>query len=268
VVTDTKSIVRSLAKGFRILEAFDPEEAEMTLSHIAERAQLDVGTTFRLVNTLVMLGYLQQVKGKRYRLGFKVLDLGFTSIARMDLPKSARPLLRSLLEENLVDSANIDVLDGSDLIRIERIQRGLQKPGLDQRLGSRVPVLDTPVGQVILAHLPKAHWLRLNIQNGMNGRTAVYDLGQNLESVKKQGYAYREPFSNGGKGLVVTPVLDVEGFPNAALSVTTSEREFSKEAFLDRIARRVVQTARDLERIWRISGSTYLSRAGSIQKER
>ena len=46
-IVDTKSQVLSLAKGFRVLEAFDSDERELTLSQIAARAGLDAGTTFR-----------------------------------------------------------------------------------------------------------------------------------------------------------------------------------------------------------------------------
>ncbi len=82
-IPPTKSLVLSLAKGFRILEVFDGRVPELNLSQIAERAELDSGTAFRLVKTLVMLGYLRQVENtKRYYLGLKVLDLGFNAISR------------------------------------------------------------------------------------------------------------------------------------------------------------------------------------------
>ncbi|MEJ7609267.1 MAG: helix-turn-helix domain-containing protein, partial [Bryobacteraceae bacterium] len=81
--TDPKSLVMSLAKGFRVLEVFDQHDTEQTLTEIAAKADLDAGTAFRLVRTLVMLGYLRQSKhNKRYSLGLKVLDLGFHAIAR------------------------------------------------------------------------------------------------------------------------------------------------------------------------------------------
>ena len=116
---DVKNVVRSLAKGFRILQAFKPDEAEMTLSQIAARTSLDSGTTFRLINTLVSLGYVARVSGtRRYRLGLKVLDLGFSTIGGMEVVRNARPILRSLLD-GMAYSANLDLLDGTDLVRVE-----------------------------------------------------------------------------------------------------------------------------------------------------
>ena len=58
---DSKSSVLSLAKGFRILEAFSGDVEEMTQSEIADLAGLDAGTTFRMLNTLVELGYVARV---------------------------------------------------------------------------------------------------------------------------------------------------------------------------------------------------------------
>ena len=67
-----KNTVQSLAKGFRVLEAFSAHTPEMTLSEIARGADLDPGTVFRIANTLVALGYLQKVPdSKRFRLSLK-----------------------------------------------------------------------------------------------------------------------------------------------------------------------------------------------------
>src|SRR3954471_20022357 len=82
---DPKNTVQSLAKGFRVLQAFTAEEPELKLSEVARRAGLDNGTAFRLLETLVMLGYLERLETKQYRLTLKPLDLGFNAIARMDL---------------------------------------------------------------------------------------------------------------------------------------------------------------------------------------
>ncbi|MBL6933206.1 MAG: IclR family transcriptional regulator, partial [Rhodospirillales bacterium] len=91
-----KSQVQSLAKGFRVLEAFSAEDRELTLSEIAGRVGLDPGTVFRILSTLTTLGYLDRVSGtKRFRLTLKVLDLGFHAIARTEVRDLARPILRS-----------------------------------------------------------------------------------------------------------------------------------------------------------------------------
>jgi IclR family pca regulon transcriptional regulator len=44
-----KNLVQSLAKGLHVLETFTATETEFTLSEIASRADLDPGTTFRMI---------------------------------------------------------------------------------------------------------------------------------------------------------------------------------------------------------------------------
>ena len=90
--------MQSLAKGFRVLHAFTAEEPELKLGEVARRAGLDNGTAFRLLETLVMLGYLERFPDtKQYRLTLKPLELGFNAIARMDLRTIAQPELRALV---------------------------------------------------------------------------------------------------------------------------------------------------------------------------
>ena len=84
-----KNTVQSLAKGFRVMHAFTADEPELKLSEVARRAGLDNGTAFRLLETLVMLGYLERLPDtKQYRLTLKPLELGFNAIARMDCARS------------------------------------------------------------------------------------------------------------------------------------------------------------------------------------
>ncbi len=144
----------SLAKGFRVLEVFTTREPELNLSEVAERADLDTGTAFRILRTLVMLGYVEQPEGgKRYRLALKVIDLGFNAIARMDLHSLARPLLRSLVGPTC-EAASIAVLDGPDVVYIDRVQAGFSPLGITRGIGSRVPAYCSAVGHAILAYLP------------------------------------------------------------------------------------------------------------------
>src|ERR1700674_4243917 len=84
--SSSKNTVQSLAKGFRVMEAFTSQEPELTIAEVARRAEMDNATVFRLLNTLVEIGYVNRVpETRKFRLALKVLDLGFNAIARSDL---------------------------------------------------------------------------------------------------------------------------------------------------------------------------------------
>ena len=59
-----KNYVASVGKAFAVLKSFTSETFELTLSEIAARADLDRGTAFRLIQTLIELGYLQSHSAK------------------------------------------------------------------------------------------------------------------------------------------------------------------------------------------------------------
>jgi hypothetical protein len=53
------------------------------LVQVADRAGLDTATAFHLVQTLVLLGYIERISGtKQFRLTLKPLELGFHAIAQ------------------------------------------------------------------------------------------------------------------------------------------------------------------------------------------
>src|SRR5207249_6795180 len=97
---------------------------------------------------------------KRYRLGLKVLDLGFNAIASMDFHSCARPLLRSLVGQ-VNEAASIGVLDGGHVVYVERVQAGLVRLGVHVHIGSRIPAYCTAIGHAILAYLPVEQRMRV-----------------------------------------------------------------------------------------------------------
>jgi len=260
-------VVLSLAKGFRVLEIFDAHEPELTLSQIAQRAGLDVGTTFRLVKTLVMLGYLRQdAGGKRYRLGLKVLDLGFNAIGRMDLHSVARPILRSLVGP-VNEAASIAVLDGADCVYVERVQLGLGRLGVTQRIGSRVPAYSTAVGHAILAHMPleqRLHVLNLRERVKLTPHTPVSipEIETRLERVRRLGYALSDQDTVLGVRVIAAPILDPDNHPWAALSAAAPSFTCSLEEFVNHTAEPVMKAAATMAKILRISGSTTMPWTG------
>lgn len=259
-VPNAKSTVQSLAKGFRVLEAFDAHEPEQNLARISERAGLDPGTAFRLVKTLVMLGYLRQVDGvKRYRLAPRVLDLGFHAIAGMDLHECARPILRSLVGQ-VNEAASISVLEGSDIVYIERVQAGFVRLGVNVRIGSRIPAYCTAAGHAILAHLSPARRTevlraRERIKITPSTLTGIAQIEQRLKSVRQQGYALSDQETVPGLRVMAAPILDADGHPFGAISVAGPSVACTLQDFIAASAEPLRRAAGELSRILRISGS-------------
>ena len=254
-----KSVVQSLAKGFQVLQAFTPDEPELVLADVARRTGLDKGTTFRLLNTLVMLGYVERVDdSRRFRLTFKCLDLGFNAIARSDLRTQARPVLRGLVGKTS-EAASLGVLDGADIVYVERIQAGLVRLGVDVRIGSRAPVYSTAIGQAIVAHLPERTQIDVleaqpRVQRTENTIVDLNRLLRRLRAIKETGYAFSNQENVSGLCVLAAPILDLDGAPLAAISVAAPTMQIAPAEFERLSAGPVLKAAQQLSNALRVTG--------------
>ena len=148
---------QSLERGLAILAEFRPATPELGISDLARCLGLSRSTSHRYVATLARLGYLQQNEDTRkYRLGPRVLDLGFAAINSMELRQISAPHLQKLADET-GHTVNMAILDGTDIVYIERCrtsQPGQREIDLDLHVGSRLPAYCTSMGKVLLAYLP------------------------------------------------------------------------------------------------------------------
>lgn len=255
-----KNVVHSLAKGLRVLEAFTADAPELVLAEVARRTGSDNATAFRLLNTLVMLGYVEKVPGSRaFRLTLKCLDIGFNAIARMDLRDLARPVLRALVGE-VNEAASVGVLEGSEIVYVERVQAGLTRLGVDIRIGSRVPVHSTAIGHAILAFLPREAQIRVlearpRPKLTEHTPTELPDLLARFDAVRARGYDVSDQETVSGLRVLSAPVLDADGTPIAGLSVAAPAFRMPRDAFEGAARGPVLTAAATLARALQATGS-------------
>ena len=257
---DPRNLVNSLSKGLRVLEAFTAERTEMTLSEVARAAGIDPGTAFRMLNTLVMLGYVARVPdSKRFRLTLKVVDLGLHAIGRSDLRELARPILRSLVGE-ISEAASLGVMDGGEVLYVERVRAGVTRLGVDIRIGTLIPAAAGIIGHAILAFLPPRDRERILATPPRRGDAAIHaltrtELDRTLEVVRQRGYALHDSLFGNGLRVLAVPVLDTDGYPVASISAAAPVMRMSIDEFRARTLEPVRAAARDIARAVQASGT-------------
>lgn len=262
-----KNSVQSLAKGFRVLQAFTSDLTELTMAEVGRAAGVDNATAFRFLNTLVQLGYVERVEGtRRFRLTLKCLDLGFNAIARADLRSLARPILRALIGPR-IEAASIGVPDGADVVYVERVQAGLARLGVDVRIGSRVPAYSTALGHAILAFLPRETQVRLLEARERRPLTATTltaldALLARLDRVRAQGFDLSDQENVTGLRVLAAPILDADGVPIAGLSVAAPAALMPLAEFEAAARRPVIAAAASLSRALAAGGTFAAPLAG------
>jgi IclR family pca regulon transcriptional regulator len=228
-----------VGKAFGVLQSFTSEAFELTLSEIAARANLDRGTAFRLIQTLVELGYLQAVpQSRKFRLGIACLDLGYTVLSGGALRALAAPLLRELAP-SVGDAASLGALDGGDVIYLARVSTGLDRYKIDRRPGTRIPAYSAALGHIMLAYLPRDEQVRRletrpRIKLSERTLTDLDALLERLDLVRQQGHAVSDGENAYGLRTLAAPIFGAQGSVIAGLSVTADATRMDMAAFHDR----------------------------------
>jgi IclR family pca regulon transcriptional regulator len=238
------SYSQSLERGLAILRAFGTGRPLLGISELAREIALTRSTTHRYVATLTRLGYLQQDDATRkYRLGPRVLDLGFSAINSMELRQVAVPHLERLTEET-GHTVNMAILDGADIVYVERcrtIQRGQREIDLDLHVGSRLPAYCTSMGKVLLADL-SADELDDALdgtpleRRGPNTLTTRTSLVAELKRVREQGFAVNNEELAHGLRSIAAPVRGSSGAVVAAVNVAAHRSSGSMDELVGRLA--------------------------------
>lgn len=255
----SKSIVYSLQKGLRVLEAFTAKEPERLLSEIARAAGLDNATAFRILNTLVLLGYVEKVPDtKRFRLSLKCLDLGFNAIGRTDLRLLARPVLNDLVARG-AGAASLAILDKGDAVYIERVQAGLTRIVVDIRVGTRIPAFASAIGRAILAYLPEDAQrreiaLRPREKLTPYTETDLDALLDELRTIREQGYSVVNQESVIGLMAIAAPIFGSDGLAIAAVSTAAAIAAHPVDEYAARFAPHLQAAGATLSRVLQTSG--------------
>lgn len=253
-----KNQVQSVAKAFAVLKAFGRDLPELTVAEVAARAGLDRGTAFRLIHTLVGLGYVRAVPdGRRFRLTLKCLELGFSVLSAGDLPGHALPLLREVVPE-VADAGSLGMLDKGEVIYLARVETGLERHGVVRRPGSRIGAYATALGQSILAWLPQeeqvAHLESVErVRLSERTLTDLDALLARLAEVRARGYAVSDGENAYGLVTVAAPVLDLRGAPCAAVSLTIGAGRMPSAEFTALAAPHAQRLAAELSEGMRLS---------------
>jgi IclR family pca regulon transcriptional regulator len=234
---------QSLERGLAILRAFGSERPLLGISDLAREMDLSRSTTHRYVATLRRLGYLEQdTVTRKYRLGPRVLDLGFSVINSMELRQVAVPHLERLSDQT-GHTVNMAVLDGGHIVYVERCrstQRGQREIDLDLHVGSRLPAYCTSMGKVLLAGLSDDELddalasVPLE-QRGPNTLTRKAALLAELKRVRELGIAVNNEELAHGLRSVAAPVRDASGTVVAAINVAAHRSSGSMDDLLRRL---------------------------------
>lgn len=245
-------LVPALERGLKILEQFTHHDPVLTPNVIAQRLSLPRTTAIRLVQTLTTLGYLERANRDRdYRLGPRVMKLGFEYLSSLALSDIGAPVIERLRDETGFAS-HLVVRDGRDVVFVAKAwTRDYTLSTIKVNVGTRIPAHASVHGHVLLGDMSEAEIAALfpdpllPTYTPHTPRTAkeVYERAQKYAA---EGCAISESSFEPGISVISAPVRDDSGQIVAAVTMTVA-RPFLEKVMVDQdLAGRVKAAAKDL----------------------
>jgi IclR family pca regulon transcriptional regulator len=215
------AFVQSLERGLLVIRALSSPDPQ-ALSDVARTTGLSRAAARRFLLTLEQLGYVRQLGG-RFVLTPRVMELGYAYLSSLTLPEVAQPHLERLVGE-VQESSSVSVLDGDDVVYVARVPtRRIMSVTIS--VGTRFPAYATSMGRVLLAGLPDddvdAMLSRADLRK-LTARTIISaeDLHDEIERVRRQGYAIVDEELEAGLRSIAAPIRDSAGAVTAAVNLS------------------------------------------------
>lgn len=238
-------MINSLSRGVEILQMLAEAGGPLGVGDVAERLRVDPSTAYRLLVTLEAGGLVLKTAGKKYGVGYGVIEIAYALLRKMSVVTAADPYLRSIASST-GESTHVAVLDATRAVFVAR-QSGAGILRVETTVGSSEPAYCTAVGKALLADhtLADLHQLygggRLQ-RHTPQTITTVAELARELERVRRNGYAYDEEELHPGVRCVAGPVRDHRGRIVAAFGVSMPATRLTRQ-HLPALVQQVVSAA-------------------------
>jgi len=243
-------IVKSVEKAFRVLEAFDPKHATMSLSQVANAAKLDKSAAQRFTHTLEKLGYLRKdPESKHLELTPRTLKLAHNFMRSSALIERAAPYLR-YLSKTTEETINLTVRDDTEIVFVLRfLSRRVLNP--DVTVGTRMPAYCTAPGIAMLSCMKSDEARAILKRSDLRAYTptTTWQMDKLMDKLARsaaRGYATAyEEFYHGDLSIAAA-ALSSKQEPTCAVNIAVSRAHYTPEAAEERFSALVVAAARSI----------------------
>ena len=199
----------------------------LTARELAEMLGAPRTSVSDLLKVLESRGFVAPTaEGRGWRLDFRVAQLGNAYLHEFSVRGVGRTAMRELSRRTGL-TTQMAVLDHTDIVYIERqdASRRRGEPQVVTDIGSRLPAYCTSLGKAMLAFLPDDEVDRLYDSPGQlpprtkSTITTLVRLKSELAAIRRRGYAVDQGESIEGIVCIGSPILGVDGRPEAAISL-------------------------------------------------
>ncbi|ODT70957.1 MAG: transcriptional regulator [Pelagibacterium sp. SCN 63-23] len=228
--------VLPVAKAMQVFAYVASQAHDVTLTEVVQALDMPKTTVFRYLQTLSAAGlFAHNIEQDRYGVGDR-----FRHLARLDsvyhsLRNSADSELDRLVG-GFRETVNLAVLSQSEIVYVD-IREANRGQRFQARIGHRNPIHSTSLGKAIAAFLPEEQVHSLAVSFEARTYRTVADartFRRHVDDARRRGYAIEIGENEDGITCIGVPVLDSQGYPIAAVSLSAPDNRM--KTLVDRAA--------------------------------
>lgn len=247
---DERLFLKSVAKTFRVLEAFGSSSYPLTLTEIAKLAGVDKSAAQRICHTIQALGYIERdpsdaglVPGKR------LLDRSYDFLRYNKLAGRAMPVLINL-RNRVGTRVDLSLFDGTTIIYANRVM-GNHETYAPRLAGRRMPSYLASGGRAALSHLSDSEVdaiLKASVITAVSPKTTidVEKIWGYIRAARTDGFAVASEELLLGELAISSAVLDARGRPLGAVHIAGLTSDYTLKEFAKKHGPMVMEAARAL----------------------
>jgi DNA-binding IclR family transcriptional regulator len=217
-----RAVVESVLRATRLMGCFRHGEPELSLAELVRRGGYSKTTTYRLLTTLQVAGWLERTDEGAFRLTLRPFQIGSVLLDSLDLRREAPPVMRRLSEAS-ERTVYLTIPAGVHAVCIERIDRGQAVRVMDLHVGGSQPLHLGAAPRALLAYheddlLPEL--LRFGLESRTPKSLSTEDsLRADLAATRRRGYSISDSDATVGVAALGAAVFDVSERAVASISI-------------------------------------------------
>jgi IclR family transcriptional regulator, pca regulon regulatory protein len=240
--------IEALARGLRVIEAFNRERGQLTLSDIARAVDLPRASVRRTLATLVRLGYAE-ADDRLFRLTPRILSLASAYLSSNAISGILQPAIERL-SVDVNEACSAAVRDGDDVIMIAHATPK-RVIAVSAQIGLRLPAIASSLGRVLLAALDDGtldEFLARVMPRKLTSTTAVDKkvLRKAILKVRADGFSYVDQEVEVGFRSISVPLRRLDGKVVASLNIGAQSERCPAKTMLNVFLPKLRETAEKL----------------------
>ncbi|MBU3067784.1 IclR family transcriptional regulator [Nocardia sp. NEAU-G5] len=216
----------------RLLALFN-ENPKIRVNEASRAMGLSRSTVHRMLTTLSFHQFVEQDEFSRaYQPGPALIDIGLAVLQNIEIRVVARNALLRLRDET-GETVHLGLQRGAEVVYIDSVESE-QTVRTGSRIGWTLPSHATAGGKAMLAQLDEGEFDKIYPDEALEPATAATVqsksvLREQLEEIRRRGYAVNDGESEPDVGAVAAAVCDRDGRVRGAISVTAPRARTNAE---------------------------------------